>query len=186
VGDEKAGVHRIVTGNPHVIDVEVAFGVEANSGEGPATRRIDFVTLYPSADGGELTFYEAKLFANKDIRANGDNPPPVIGQIEGYRQLLAKHREDLLWSYRAVCGNLLALEGVRERYAASHGLLSRIADGDATLHMSDAVRLVVFGFDADQRNGKVWASHRQKLKAALGERLLLRGSPQGWTLPFAL
>lgn len=183
VGDEKAGVHRIVMGNPNVIDVEIAFGLEGNGTETPSTRRIDFAALCPATDRGQLVFYEAKVFANKEIRAIDGNPPPVIGQIEGYRKLLAEHAPRLEHSYRAVCGNLAALEGVRERYAASLDLLSRIAGGDATLHVSDAVRLVVFGFDADQKDGKIWAGHRQKLEAALGKRLLLKGSPKGWMLP---
>ena len=47
--------------------------------------------------------------------------------------------------------------------------------------MSEAVSLVVFGFDSDQRDGTVWKGHREKLDAALGKRLLLKGDPQGFT-----
>ena len=182
-GEEKAGVHRIVMGNPNVVDVEIAFGLEGNGDEAPATRRIDFAALCPATNGVELVFYEAKLFANKEIRAAGDTPPPVVGQIEGYRKLLAEHTDPLVKSYRAVCGNLVALEGVRDRYASSLDLMGLVAGKDAALHVGEAVRLVVFGFDADQRDGKVWAGHRQKLETALGKRLLLKGDPKGWTLP---
>lgn len=84
-------------------------------------------------------------------------------------------------SYRAVCGNLVALDGVRDRYAASLDLMHRLAGNDAVLHVSESVRLVVFGFDSDQRDGKVWRGHREKLEAALGKDLLLKGDPQGFT-----
>ena len=181
VGDEKAGVHRIVLSNPNVVDVEVAFGIEGNGEEGPSTRRIDFAALHPTADGAEIVFYEAKAFANKELRAAGDTPPPVVGQIEGYRNLLAEHADALARSYRAVCGNLAALVGVRERYGASLDLMRRLAGNDAMLHVSEAVSLVVFGFDSDQRDGTVWKGHREKLDAALGKRLLLKGDPQGFT-----
>lgn len=181
VGDEKAGVHRIVLSNPNVVDVEVAFGLAGNGEEGPSTRRIDFAALHPTADGAEIVFYEAKAFANKELRAAGDTPPPVIGQIEGYRKLLAEHADALARSYRAVCGNLVALNGVRDRYAASLDLLRRLAGNDTKLHVSEAVSLVVFGFDSDQRDGTVWKGHRDKLEAALDKRLLLKGDSQGFT-----
>lgn len=181
VGDEKAGVHRIVQSNPNVVDVEVAFGLAGNGEAAPSTRRIDFAALRPAADGAEIVFYEAKAFPNKELRAAGEASPPVIGQIEGYRKLLAEHSDALVRSYRAVCGNLAALDGVRERYGASLDLMRRLAGNDAALHVREAVSLVVFGFDSDQRDGTVWKGHREKLEAALGKRLLLKGDPQGFT-----
>ena len=96
VGDEKAGVHRIVLSNPNVVDVEVAFGLEGNGEDAPSTRRIDFAALHSAADGAEIVFYEAKTFSNKELRAAGDARPPVSGQIEGYRKLLAEHAGALL------------------------------------------------------------------------------------------
>lgn len=180
-GDEKAGVHRIVMSNPNVLDVEVAFGVNGDGEAAPSTRRIDFAALRTAADGAEIVFYEAKQFANKEVRAGGETFPPVVGQMEGYRALVAEHAGALERSYRAVCANLVGLHGVRDRYAASLDLMSRLAAGDAALHVSEAVWLVLFGFDADQRDGKVWVGHRRKLEAALGNRLLLKGDPQGFT-----
>ena len=181
VGDEKAGVHRIVLSNSNVVDVEVTFGVTGNGEEAPSTRRIDFAALHSVADGAEIVFYEAKAFANKELRAGSDTQPPVIGQIEGYRKLLVEHTDALARSYRAVCGNLVALDGVRERYGASLDLMRRLASNDAKLNVNEAVSLVVFGFDSDQRDGTVWKGHREKLEATLGKRLLLKGDPQGFT-----
>lgn len=178
-GDEKAGVHRIIMSNPNILDVEVAFGVVGNGA--PSTRRIDFAALHAAPTGAEIVFFEAKQFANKEVRALGETAPPVVGQIEGYRKLIAEHAGALERSYRAVCGNLVDLYGVRDRYAASVDLMRRLASGDATLHINESVWLVLFGFDSDQRDGQVWAGHRRKLEAALGKRLLLKGDPQGFT-----
>jgi hypothetical protein len=180
VGEEKKGVHQIVLSNPNVIDVEVTFGIEGNETDGPATRRIDFAALRPAGDGSEICFYEAKDFTNKELRAKGDDIP-VLNQIEGYRKLLIAHGQGVMRSYRAVCGNLTALQGVRERYAAALDQMQRLASGEANLSVNEAVRLVVFGFDGDQKEGKVWTDHNKKLGEALNGHLLLRGHPKGFT-----
>ncbi|OHC76291.1 MAG: hypothetical protein A3G18_06255 [Rhodospirillales bacterium RIFCSPLOWO2_12_FULL_58_28] len=173
-GDEKAGVHQIILSNPNIIDVEVTFGLEGDNEKSPATRRIDFAALRPTADGAEIVFYEAKLFSNKEIRAKGNAIPPVVGQIKDYQELLITHTKDVEHSYRTICGNLAALDGVRGRYNAD-----LLASGNAALHVSKNVWLVVFGFDIDQRDGKVWSKHKKKLEeTALKDRLLFNGNPK--------
>jgi hypothetical protein len=102
--------------NPGVIDVEVAFGLEADDEAVPATRRIDFAALRRTSKGAEIIFYEAKLFTNKEVKAKDAVIPPVIAKIEGYERLLKKHAGELIESYREVCGNLASLDGVRERH----------------------------------------------------------------------
>jgi hypothetical protein len=174
-GEEKGGVHQIVLDNPCVVDVEIAFGLGGSDKTAPATRRIDFAALRPAPNGAEVVFYEAKLFDNKELRASGDNMPPVIEQIEGYRKLLVEHAADIAKSYKAVCANLLALKGVKERYAAASDLLAGVASSEMALYVSNEVRLAVFGYDADQEKGEVWAKHRKKLDNALGQKLLLKG-----------
>lgn len=179
-GAEKAGVHQIVLDNPSVVDVEIAFGLNGSDQKAPATRRVDFAALHPATNGAEVIFFEAKLFANKELRASGDNTPPVVEQINGYRKLLVEHAAAISNSYRAVCANLLALEGVKERYASASDLMAGVASGKMALHISDEVRLAVFGYDADQEKGAVWARHRTKLDDALGHRLLLKGGCRDW------
>ncbi|KAF0117627.1 MAG: hypothetical protein FD149_1066 [Rhodospirillaceae bacterium] len=181
-GGEKDGVHKIVMSNPNVIDVEVALSIEGNGEDASAAKRIDFVALSPAADGAQLVFFEAKLFSNKGVlRAEGDDEPQVVKQIEDYRNLLVEHAADLERSYRVVCGNLSALKGVQERYAKQADLMRDIAAGRTPLHVNEAVRLVVFDFDEDQRDGKIWTPHRKKLDSLLGKRLLLRGNPKEFT-----
>lgn len=179
-GEEKAGVHRIVLDNPRVVDVEIAFGLSGSDQKAPATRRIDFAALRAGTNGAEIVFYEAKLFANKELRASGDNTPPVVEQINGYRKLLVEHAPAIGDSYKAVCANLLALDGVKERYASASDLMAGVASGKMALHISDEVRLAVFGYDADQEKGEVWAKHRKKLDDALGQKLLLKGGCKDW------
>ncbi len=179
-GEEKMGVHKIVASNFNVIDVEVAFGTENNQSGARVAQRIDFAALRHGKSGLELTFYEAKTFTNPELRANG-KAAPVLGQLERYRHFLRSAQSDLMLSYRKVCGNLVSLHGVRNRFSAIHGVLGDVAQGVCDLRISTDVRLVVFGYDRDQHNGPVWAAHRQKLRAALGRNLLFKGSAKGFT-----
>ena len=60
-------------------------------------------------------------------------------------------------------------------------MLKGIADGSTPLKVNVEPRLVVFGFDADQSDGKNWRTHRDKLRDQLGDRVIFRGSPKGFT-----
>jgi hypothetical protein len=182
VGDEKDGVHRIVLSNPNVVDVEVAFGPEAEGEVPPSTPRIDFAALRStSAESVEIVFYEAKLFSNNQLRAKGDTRPPVAKQIDDYTKLLGEHSDEITRSYRKVCGNLIDLNGVRDRYEASLNTMRRLAAEEIDLQVNASVWLAVFGFDIDQREGTVWKEHRKKLKDAVNQRLLLKGNAQDFT-----
>lgn len=181
-GEEKTGVHNIAMSNPNIIDVEIAFGAE---NESPKTRdlvvqRIDFAAVTQGKTGPELIFYEAKSFSSPELRSNG-KAASVVGQLERYQVFLRNEKAALIKAYRTVCANVLALRGVQDRFAPKRELLSGIAAGTVDFTINDDVRLVVFGFDSDQRDGTVWAEHRDKLKAALGERLLLKGSAKNFT-----
>lgn len=175
-GDEKAGVHRIIQSNSNVLDAEVAFGLEDRT-----TRRLDFAALRSSVDGAEVVFFESKQFSNPELRAAENIPAPVVEQIAGYKELIAKHDAALRQSYRAVCSNLAALLGVRDRYAASLDLMQRIASGEKVLRINPAVWLVVFGYDSDQWGGPIWKPHKDKLDKHLPGHVLYKGSPKGFT-----
>jgi len=180
-GDEKKGVHQIVMSNANVIDVEIAFSTEHEKTGLLTAKRIDFSALKMAPSGPEIVFFEAKLFTNKELRADGP-VVPVFGQLNQYRNYLgdALNVSNLITSYRQTCGNLVSLEGVCNRYGAMLEVMKEIAANKVDLKINSDVRLVVFGFDSDQKDGKVWAGHRQKLEA-LGENLLLKGSAQGFT-----
>jgi len=175
-GDEKKGVHRIVMSNPNVVDVEIAFGAENETSGSITANRIDFAALRQGASGLEVVFYEAKLFANKELRAAGENVP-VLEQLRRYEAFLHNEQAALIDSYRTVCGNLAALCGVNDRYAPVLNTMRELS----SLSILEDVRLVVFGFDADQKDGANWSGHRRKLETALGDRLLLKGDANKFT-----
>lgn len=175
-GDEKKGVHQIVMSNPNVIDVEIAFGAENEKTGSITANRIDFAALRQGQTGPEVVFYEAKQFSNKELRAATENVP-VLEQLRRYGSFLSNEQAALIESYRTVCGNLSALLGVNNRYSAMSAAMSNTAQ----LAIRPDVRLVIFGFDADQKDGANWSGHRGKLEAVLGDRLLLKGDANKFT-----
>ena len=175
-GDEKKGVHQIVMSNTNVIDVEIAFGAENETSGRTTAKRIDFAALRQGQSGPEVAFYEAKLFANKELRAKGEDIP-VLKQLRCYETFLHNEQAALIDSYRTVCGNLAALHGVNDRYAPMLNTMRELG----SLSILEEVRLVVFGFDASQKKGENWSGHRQKLETVLGNRLLLKGDAKKFT-----
>ena len=158
-GDEKDGVHRIALNKKHnVVDVEVAFRVSG--------LRVDLAALQETGDIPKLVFYEAKHFSNKELRAKGDRNPSVIDQLDRYSVLLEKNKKPLEESYRKVCKNLKDLNGLKQRHHGRHEVLDRVVQRG--LDVDPTPRLVVFGFDQDQRDGKVWEEHRRKLEREKG------------------
>jgi hypothetical protein len=173
---EKSGVHQIVMSNPNVIDVEIAFGAENEKTGSITANRIDFAALRQQPAGLEVVFYEAKQFSNKELRASGGDVP-VLEQLRRYESFLRSEQQALADSYRMVCENLVALDGVRERYASMQSVMRDLPN----FVIQSEVRLVVFGFDNDQKNGANWSGHRDKLKAVLGDKLLLKGDAKDFT-----
>ena len=60
-------------------------------------------------------------------------------------------------------------------------MLGSIVSGSTPLMVDVEPRLVVFGFDSDQREGKHWKRHRDKLGDRLGYWVLFRGNAKGFT-----
>lgn len=226
-GPEKIGLHALLTGSPHVVDVEIvlqggtesvptlafqsdpdderaeiveaidtaeAAVAETGANESvpvapgsssplppsasPRTDRLDVATLEERDGAIHLVFHEAKHFANKELRAGPSRTPPVLDQIARYQTTITQHQTRLAQEYVEVCRSLRTIHtlrtAVREETglpskAPLHPLIARVADG-APLVVDPEPRLVVFGFDDDQRTGRVWGQHRQRLEAALGVR----------------
>ena len=180
-GAEKAGVHDVVLSNWNVVDIEVAFATGSNDETESSAPRVDFAALQRRNQHIEIAFFEAKDFTNRELRKGGDADPEVIDQIGTYSRLLCDRHDEIVDSYRRVCGNLLRLRGLDERHAERHEVLKGIADGSTPLKVNVEPQFVVFGFDADQRDGKNWRTHRDKLTHQLGDRVIFRGSPKGFT-----
>ncbi|NYZ11609.1 hypothetical protein HL658_03535 [Azospirillum sp. RWY-5-1] len=180
-GAEKIGVHNIVMSNPNIVDVEVAFAVAGMKGDA-GNPRVDFAAVHEMANEVRLVFYEAKLFSNAEARAGGDAPPRVVEQIGRYASLLRQHDGQVERSYNRVFTNLLTVKGVVGRHPERDAVLRKVLSGEKPVVICDRPRLVLFGFDDDQKRGAVWAKHRGKLVDLLGaDRVLLRGSSVGFT-----
>ena len=154
-GDEKTGVHQIAMKNPLVLDLEIAFG---GGGSAP---RIDLAAIQVTNDAATLVFYEAKHFSNSELRAQDE--PKVLQQLATYSKLLEVNREAIEKSYKTVCNNLCNLAGVNDQRPERNRMLQGLGDG-FQLCIDPEPRLLVFGFDSDQKNGKVWRKHRDKLR----------------------
>jgi hypothetical protein len=176
-GVEKAGVHEIIRSNRNIVDVEIALTGKKQDELKPTALRVDFAALQEKAKNIELVFFEAKHFSNPELRASGSRTPRVVGQVQRYQKLVQRCREDIESSYQRICENIVALKGLR-----TPKIVRMVAEGKKPLCISDQPRLVIFGFDEDQKNGKVWAQHRSKLYDMIGSnRVLLRGNANGFT-----
>ena len=173
-GPEKKGVHDVVVGgkNPNVVDLEIAIG------EGKSVPRIDLAALARDTDRSgavKLVFYEAKHFQNPELRSRTDTIP-VVDQMDRYSKLINRNRDALLESYLEVCRNLIELEGVGQQNSERHALLRDVATGSVELLIDDQPRLIVFGFDRDQRDGDIWGQHKARLMDKLSrERIFFYG-----------
>jgi hypothetical protein len=168
-GLEKTGCHEIAVRNPAVIDCEIAFpGVlppDPGGGRGAAPR-VDLATVEPAANGeARLVFWEAKHYSNGELRAER-GMPPVCRQIATYRGYLAANGERILQSYRTVAANLLAISTMGGGRPISP-LIAQVARNERTLTLGQTpkVGLIVFGFDAAQRDSLPWQRHLKQLRA---------------------
>jgi hypothetical protein len=167
-GDEKEGVHAVARANPNVIDTEVAFNCEAEEEENnPFTPRIDLACFEDVKGQIRLRFWEAKLYSNPEIRAAGDTVAPVVEQVRGYRDLIKKHREKVLDSYRRVAGNLDEMARWVDSPKKVGELVQRVAAGEPlTIDGPPFVGLIVYGYDDAQGKSERWETHLGKLKKA--------------------
>ena len=168
-GPEKTGVYEIICANRNILDTEVGFSTPRSY--------VDFAALIEAEQGVKIVFFEAKHFTNQELRSGGADPKPkVIGQIERYKCLLKKNRHALIDSYRRVCCNLLCIQGVAKKYPKRHKILKSVVAG-SELCIDENPRLVVFGCDRDQENGKV----RAKLEKKLEGRVFFKRDSKGFT-----
>lgn len=175
-GEEKSGVHTISIIASNVLDVEIAIEKDNEIEEGgrKSTDRIDYLKVEELNKQLKLVFYEAKHYSNKEIRATGIADPPVIKQLAKYNKSLLKHAADIESSYRMVCENLQYLDII-----GSRNLISRVARGESITIDFDP-RLVIFGYDHDQRSGKIWKTHIGKIRSKIGKRLITKGNPKSF------
>lgn len=178
-GIEKEGIQKIIKSNPNIVDLEIAFSKESEQDEmNPDTernktaKRIDFAALQKNGDHYEIVFFEAKDFSNKELRAENSAKPKVIKQICDYKKSLDQYENDIISSYKTICENYMEIIP-----SLCCQAVVDIANG-APLWVNSNPRLVVFGFDDDQRKGAYWGKHQEKLEDYLGqENFLAKGDP---------
>jgi hypothetical protein len=96
-GEEKSGCHEVAVRNASVLDVEIAFPgrVALANGSEKSTPRVDLASVEADGEDVRLVFWEAKAYANGELRALADEPAPVCRQVEAYRAALDHHRADI-------------------------------------------------------------------------------------------
>ncbi|WP_245256979.1 hypothetical protein [Nitrobacter sp. Nb-311A] len=174
-GAEKSGLHPMIMGSPAVVDVEIALGrAQEREGNGSmadgagssANRsldRLDVATLERQGTDIAVVFHEAKHFTNTALRARS-GVPAVVGQLRRYRSTLSHHTPALIARYQAACRAILRLGAMRRHVRSDSGagvplpcdpMVQEVATGNAGLTIDPKPRLIIFGFDADQKKGQL-------------------------------
>jgi hypothetical protein len=154
-GEEACGVSAICckynyrNSNPGdivVLDIEVAFRnvskelADAPARNDPTIDKIDMLLFNTKI--GALRFYEAKHFSNPELSAQKGDQPPVVSQVRRYEAQIKNNRPEILKQYARYIGVI-------------NELLGRTFEVPRSI--DDNVPLLVFGFDADQKAGRLKA-----------------------------
>ncbi|MER9740907.1 hypothetical protein [Mesorhizobium sp. M0187] len=182
-GPEKTGLHPLLVNDPKVIDAEIALtrAAEIEDGEmilAPVSERrqdrLDAAVVRSGTDGLTISFYEAKDFSNKDLRAFSDNPPAVLMQLAAYEKALTAKGPSIAAGYTNVAKALVRIDAMR-KHVAGDGFIRQIdplvlslAEGGLLPAIDCKPRLLIFGFDRAQRDDRGWQGHLAKLKSADG------------------
>jgi hypothetical protein len=185
-GVEKSGVHVIAKQNPTVIDLEIAF-TKTGEAVSPTALRMDLAALHPKSRTlsekakVRVVFCEAKRADDKRLRAGSKGDAEVLKQLQKYDNFLSQNASDLKDAYKSVCRTLLAV-GPTMNANSSRSLIGDIAKDECELEIDTTSRLLVFGFDQDQKDGDIFRSRIAELKKHLPERVIAKGNPQSFDL----
>ena len=134
-------------------------------------QRVQLCVTVENCDGKPfIVFHEAKHFSNPALRAKG--APAVLAQIVRYQATLRQHDATLRQRYVAVCQTLVRLHTMRTAARAAlparpllepDPLVAAIASGQVQAEIDPDPRLIVFGFDGDQRDGR-WERDVKRLR----------------------
>lgn len=184
-GDEKKGVHAIALANPDVIDMEVAFGGQADE-ESPraAALRIDLAWLADVNGSNRLSFWEAKLYKNPEIRAEGDKEAPVVEQVRGYQRLVREHKEEIIKSYRGVAENLAEMAGWVDGRRKIGELIKRAKDEAIVIDDPPVVGLAIYRYKAADRKSDSWKIHIDEKLTGAGIPVRCKGEARGMRLEY--
>ena len=165
---EKTGCHEIAVNNPAVIDFEIAFGGTVSSGDDGDKKgapRADLASIERGkGENARLVFWEAKHYSNGELRAD-DGLAPVCAQVKIYQNYLRDNRGAVEESYTRVAANLVDISNMRLGRPLSPLIAEVVArKGRLTLGDEPKVGLIIFGFDAGQRDHPGWKKHLKVLE----------------------
>ena len=158
---------------------------------GPRQDRIDVASLEERGHPEQawLVFHEAKHYDNTELKADPKRRPKIADQVARYTSSIRGNAGGLHYSYPHVCRARVRRDAMRRKVRSQHPawpaqphpaptpLIREVADGTRDLKIETQPRLVVFGFDADQRDG-AWSAVSARL-TQLGLRVYAIGNPQG-------
>lgn len=139
--------HPVTSGElPMVIplDIEISFdSAQDQNCEDTVGRKMDRVDiLFYNTASRSLRFCEAKHFTNQKIWAKQGRRPQVVGQLERYRRQIKMRENEILSQY--------------QRYVILlNQLLGLSLPGPLSIDDEFPVFLLVFGFDSNQRDGRL-------------------------------
>lgn len=172
-GDEKIGCHQITVNsrNGNVIDVEITFPGKVSLDDGGDDKmgpRVDFASIERDGDQARLVFWEAKTYQNGELRAATKGYPEVCRQIEIYRKYLTDHRAAVEASYTGIAEDLVKIKAMGWKRSLSP-LIEEIGTGKRRLSLGQEpkIGLLIFGFDAAQRDDQDWKLHLGRLRTAI-------------------
>jgi hypothetical protein len=174
-GVEKTGCHEIAAHNHSVIDCEIAFPGSVSPGDGGdknGAPRADLASLETDGNDVRLVFSKAKDFGNGELRAAEKKDVRICHQIEEYQKYRSdpRNRTAIEREYKLVAENLVAIHKMGWVRPLSP-LIKAIGSGQKqlTLGREPKVGLIIFGFDAAQRDDPEWQKHLRRLEGTIGD-----------------
>ena len=166
--------------------VPASGGSAQSASQTPASGESRLFPDLAEADGAtRLVFHEAKHFTNPELRASPGRQPPIVEQVERCRGSLAHHAEAIGAGYARICRNLLRIDEMRRTVLPDampvHRSVRKVAEDAVPPVVDPEPRLIVFGFDRDQRDGPTWQAHQRRLTAAPPDGFGLRVRAVGGT-----
>lgn len=116
------------------------------------------------------------------MRANGDNLPEVLRQIENYERALSRYAQSLANGYVEVAKAFVRINAMKAHVRNGdapklHDAVRLIAESGIPPGIDIRPQLLIFGFDKAQRDDPAWKMHLKKLEDKLGKRVRAIGNP---------
>ena len=119
--------------NVVVLDIEIAFSAQNHA---QFQDRIDLLLF--NKEKKSLQFFEAKHYSNRDLWSQSS--PPILDQIDRYTQQITSKKMEIIREYKKYIQVLNTMFSI---------------DLPSPESIEEKVKLLIFGFDKDQRDGRL-------------------------------